>query len=180
MVNNEQLYLITDISGFTPQISRLLSMMNYARHTTLNAVKELTTEELDFILDQQGNSIGGLLLHFAAVEYAYQVDTFEGRELDENEMTKWGSALKLGEEGRINIQGNDLSFYEDQLNEVRDKTFDLFKTVDDEWLNKEEAFWFNKPANNYFKWFHVFEDEINHRGQIRLIRKRLKLAASKR
>lgn len=27
------------------------------------------------------------------------------------------------------------------------------------------------PTSNYFKWFHVFEDEINHRGQIRLIRK---------
>lgn len=68
----------------------------------------------------------------------------------------------------------------DRLNEVRDKTFDLFTTVDDEWLYKEEAFWYNKPANNYFKWFHVFEDEINHRGQIRLIRNRLQLTASKR
>jgi hypothetical protein len=29
------------------------------------------------------------------------------------------------------------------------------------------------PANNHFKWFHVFEDEINHRGQIRWLRARL-------
>ena len=26
----------------------------------------------------------------------------------------------------------------------------------------------DRPANNYFKWFHVFEDELNHRGQIRI------------
>jgi C-terminal processing protease CtpA/Prc len=28
-------------------------------------------------------------------------------------------------------------------------------------------------GNNYFCWFHVFEDEINHRGQIRLLAKQL-------
>ncbi|WQI98124.1 integrase, partial [Rossellomorea vietnamensis] len=26
----------------------------------------------------------------------------------------------------------------------------------------------------HFKWFHVFEDELNHRGQIRMIKKRMK------
>lgn len=172
-MRNDQLYLITDLPGFTPQISRLLSMMNYARHTTLTAVKELTTEQLDFLLDEQSNSIGGLLLHFAAVEYAYQVDTFEERELNEVELSEWGPALELGEKGRASIKGNELSYYVEQLNEMRNRTIDLFKAVDDEWLYKEEPFWYDKPANNYFKWFHVFEDEINHRGQIRMIRKRL-------
>lgn len=27
-------------------------------------------------------------------------------------------------------------------------------------------------ANNHWKWFHVLEDELSYRGQIRLIRKR--------
>ncbi|SEO38133.1 hypothetical protein SAMN05518847_107247 [Paenibacillus sp. OV219] len=35
MQNMDNIYLITDIPGCTPQISRLLSMMNYARHTTI-------------------------------------------------------------------------------------------------------------------------------------------------
>jgi len=35
MVNMDKIYLITNIPGYTPQIGRLLSMMNYARHTTL-------------------------------------------------------------------------------------------------------------------------------------------------
>ncbi|SIR55294.1 hypothetical protein [Paenibacillus macquariensis] len=42
---------------------------------------------------------------------------------------------------------------------------ELLATVDDEWLNhRDEDFWYNKPANNYFKWYHVFEVEVNHRG----------------
>lgn len=172
MIDMEQIYLITDIPGYTPEISRLLSMMNYARHTTLQAVAGLTVEQLDYLLDPESNSIGALLSHYAAVEYAYQVATFEGRDLSEEELTIWGPSLSLGDEGRAMIKGNDLNYYLDRLNEVRERTYALFATIDDDWLYIEEEFWHHKQANYYFMWFHVFEDEINHRGQIRLIRKR--------
>lgn len=46
--------------------------------------------------------------------------------------------------------------------------------VGDEWLDRQSSFGWDHPANHYFKWFHVFEDELNHRGQIRLIVKELK------
>jgi uncharacterized damage-inducible protein DinB len=167
------IYLISDIPGYTPQVSRLLSMMNYARYTTLESAKNLSVDQLDFLLDAESNSIGALLLHFAGVEYAYQVETFEKRELNEEEMSIWGPALDLGAAGREKIRGNELSYYVDKLNEVRERTYELFKTVDDEWLYQQEEFWHKKQANHYFMWFHVFEDEINHRGQIRLIKKRL-------
>ncbi|WP_227793549.1 DinB family protein [Paenibacillus guangzhouensis] len=171
-MNMDQIYLITDIPGFTPQISRLISMMNYARHTTLEATRGLTVEQLDYLIDSDHNSIGALLLHSAAVEYAYQVMTFGQRELSEEEWLEWGPALRLGDEGRRMIKGNELNYYIDRLEQVRTRTFELFATVDDDWLNTEESFWYNKPANYYFMWYHVFEDEINHRGQIRMIRKR--------
>ncbi|WP_217595544.1 DinB family protein [Cohnella sp. GbtcB17] len=174
MINMDRIYLITDIQGYTPQVSRLLSMMNYARYTTLEAAKNLTIEQLDYLMDPDSNSIGALLLHFAAVEFAYQLETFEKRDLNEEEMLVWGPALDLGEKGRQAIRGNDLTYYVNKLNEVRARTYELFKTVDDEWLHHEEPFWYGKQANRYFMWFHVFEDEINHRGQIRLIKKKMK------
>lgn len=175
MLNMNNIYLISDIPGYSPQISRLLSMMNYARFTTLEAVKNLTIDQLDFLLDEESNSIGALLLHFAAVEYAYQLQTFELRELNDEEISIWGAALELGEKGRKEIRGNDLNYYMDKLNEVRNRTFELFKSVNDDWLYNQEEFWYKKQANYYFMWFHVFEDEINHRGQIRMIRKRLEI-----
>jgi uncharacterized damage-inducible protein DinB len=175
MINMDNIYLITDIPGYSPQISRLLSMMNYARYTTKEAVNNLSRDQLDFLLDPQSNSIGALLFHFAAVEFAYQVETFEKRDLTEEELTIWGPALNLGDEGREKIKGNDLIFYLEKLDEVRSRTFELFKTVNDEWLYKEEEFWHKRQANYYFMWFHVFEDEINHRGQIRMVKKRLRV-----
>jgi hypothetical protein len=75
-MDKRNLYLIGDISGFTPQIARLVSIMNYVRHTTLSAVKDLTIRELDYLNNSTGNSIGSLLLHIAAAEVGYQAATF--------------------------------------------------------------------------------------------------------
>lgn len=175
MLHMQNLLLITDIPGYSPQISRLISMMNYARFTTLEAVKDLTQAELDYLLDDKSNSIGALLLHFAALEYAYQVSTFEQRELNEEELFIWGPALELGKVGQEQIKGHELEYYLHQLDQVRNRTLEFFKSVNDDWLDTEEDFWYEKKANYYFMWFHVFEDELNHRGQIRLIRNRLKV-----
>ena len=168
-------FLITDVQGYTSQIGRLICMMNYARHTTLETVSGLSTQELDHFHDSKSNSIGALLLHVAAVEFAYQRQTFDGRDLNAAEQNLWGAALDLGARGRAEIRGNSLSWYLDKLADVRKRTLAGFKSRDDEWLNTQEPFANGKPANYYFMWFHVFEDEINHRGQIRFLRKRLPL-----
>ncbi|SDN02095.1 Protein of unknown function [Paenibacillus sp. yr247] len=175
MNDTQNLLLITDIPGYTQQISRLMSMMNYARYTTLRCVEGLTTEQLDYRIDETSNSIGALLLHFAAVEVAYQLETFEHRDLNEDELRIWGAALHLGDEGRAQIKSHNLAYYLNILHEVRSKTYEVFKTKTDDWLYEEYPFWRDQQANHYFMWYHVFEDEINHRGQIRWMRKRLPL-----
>jgi len=159
-------FLIQEIPGFTPEISRLVVMMNYARYTTLAAVQDLTTSQLDYLHDAQSNTIGSLLGHIASVEVAYQVDTFEGRGLTTQERKQWDIFLDLGENARID-------YYLRLLDDVRQKTLSEFAKRTDDWLHEQSPFWGGQPANNYFKWFHVFEDEINHRGQVRWLCRRL-------
>lgn len=163
---------IEPLKGFTPQIGHLVSQMNYARKTTLEAVSGLTISELDFLPSKDGNSIGALLLHIAAVEVGFQIEIFESRRPNEQEMLEWGSPYSLGEKGRRDIKGYPLEFYITKLKEVRHKTLQKFATLTDDWLY-ENRLWDNYSSNNYFIWFHVFEDEINHRGQIRIIKKML-------
>lgn len=166
------LYLIREISGFTPQIGRLVSMMNYVRWTTLNEVEDLNVEHLDYLHDADSNTIGALLLHIAAVEASYQestlgFDSFKGRDADELR-----TALDLGERARRRIKGHRVGHYLRVLEAVRSKTLEEFARRDDKWLDEQTPFWDRRHANNYFKWFHVFEDELNHRGQIRWLRRR--------
>jgi uncharacterized damage-inducible protein DinB len=166
-------FLITEQEGFTPHIGRLVSMMNYARRTTLKAVRGLTVKELDFLPSPDGNSIGMLLEHIAAIDAVYQTITF-GYEFSETEKERWKPGLELGKLGREKIRGLGPSYYLKTLQEVRDKTFAEFRKRDDDWLHQEmPKFARGQTGNHYFCWFHVFEDEINHRGQIRLICKQL-------
>lgn len=74
--------------------------------------------------------------------------------------------------GRAALKGQLLDHYIRELERVRVQTETGFSTLDDAWLHATDTSW-GTPTSNYFKWFHVFEDEINHRGQIRLLRKLL-------
>jgi len=172
MVNDRDLYLIGDVPGFTPQIGRLVSMMNYARHTTLTAVEGLDVDGLDYLHDPESNSIGALLFHIAAAEVGYQAATFYARELNNEERHEWGAALDLGERARREIKGHELDYYLSRLKEVRAKTLDELGRRDDGWLEEQTSLGGGRRVNNYFKWFHIFGHEINHRGQIRWLRTR--------
>ncbi|KRG12056.1 hypothetical protein ACA30_20680 [Virgibacillus soli] len=146
-------------------------MMNYTINVTLSSVQGLTQTQLDSLLDSNSNSIGALLLHIAAIEYAYFINTFEERELNKDEQIQWGAAIRLGTEAREKIRGNDLCYYIQNLNDVRSNTLKRFKDVDNEWLHMIDEHYNGIPINRFFYWFHVVEDEINYRGQINLIRR---------
>lgn len=172
---SDNMYLIGPQEGYSPQIGTLLSTMTMMRAWVVRQVKDLTQKQLDFQIDDKSNSIGAMLLHLAATEKYYQLNTF-------NEM-KWGSwnkeiskewdvPMNLGEKGRELIKGYDIDYYLAKLAEVREVTEKEFAKRDDDWIMKSESFFENKPTNNYCKWFHVCEHESNHNGQIKFIKGR--------
>ena len=165
-------YLIGDLPGFTPQIARLVSMMNYVRATTLQAVEGLGVDELDYLHDPHSNSIGALLSHVAAAEVGYQVATFDARDLNAAEKQQWGAAIDLGERAREEIRGHALHHYLGTLEQVRTRTLAELGRRDDQWLEEQTSFGNGQRVNNHFKWFHVVGHEINHRGQICWLRSR--------
>jgi uncharacterized damage-inducible protein DinB len=166
-------FVVAEQPGFAPEVGRLVVMLSYVRRTTLKAVEGLTASQLDHLHDAESNSIGALLAHIAGIEMAYQCSTFEQRRLSPAEHARWGAALELGSRGRREIRGQDLAYYHAMLDEVRADTLRELAARDDAWLEETTPFWGGQPANNHFKWFHVLEDEINHRGQIRWLRRRL-------
>ncbi|SDO21846.1 DinB family protein [Alkalicoccus daliensis] len=164
-------FSIKQKKGFPEKIGELAAMMEITRDLTLFEVAEFTEAELDMIDDKGSNSIGALLMHIAAIEFVHQVITFENRDLNEEEQKKWGAALELGERGRKAYYGQPLDYYTDILAEVRKNTLQQMKKQQDSWLY-EEGEWDNGiKHNNYYLWFHVIEDEISHRGQIRMMRR---------
>ena len=172
--SEDDLHLVGPKQGYTPHIGTMVSMMNWMRSTVMRSVRDLSMEDLDYLFDEDANTIGAMLLHLAATEKYYQINTFEGRsDYNAEERATWGAAMNLGDAGRAEIKGNDLKYYEDILRDVRDKTKSELKKRDDAWLMEEERFFGGQPTNNYCKWWHVAEHESNHNGQIKWLVSRL-------
>jgi uncharacterized damage-inducible protein DinB len=162
---------IEPIPGYCPTIGRLVCTLTYVRHTLIAAVNGLGQRELDHLHDASSNSIGALLAHAVAVERYYQLLTFEEREPSPQEAANWSAALDLGEAGRRSLRGHGLQWHLEEMTTVRMATLAALATRDDAWLEQPLA---RAPRMNaHWAWFHVAEDEINHRGQIRWLRPRL-------
>ena len=173
---DERLNIIGPRKGFSPQIGTLVSMLTWMRNAILQPVQGLTVTQLDYLNDSKANSIGALLLHLAALERLYQLNTFEGIKWDDwDELTvkEWGVPAGLGEAARQTIRGHELAYYLDRLREVREHTLAELRKRDDTWLMQTDNHWVWGPTNNYCKWFHVCEHESNHSGRIKWIKGRL-------
>jgi hypothetical protein len=156
--------------GFSPEIGTMVSMLNDLSNRVEYTVKDLSTEELDFLMDDKANRIGSLIMHLAATEAFYQVYTFENREFNKEEAKQWQVAMNLGDEAREEYQGHDVNYYLDIYKELRQKTLDLMKEKDDAWFASiPEGY----NMNNHWAWFHVMEHQSSHLGQILLLKKRL-------
>ena len=162
--------------GYSPQIGTLVSMMTWMRKVMLMSVKGMSQKDLDYLFDANSNTIGSLLMHLAATDRIYQLNTFEAntlKELPASYKDKWGVAMELGEPARKQIKGHDLDYYLNLLGETREQTLAEFRKRDDDWLLTVDKTWGWGPTNNYCKWFHVCEHESNHNGQIKFLKKRI-------
>jgi len=173
-----ELNLIGPRPGYSTQIGTFVSMLTWMREANgvLSATKGLSQADLDLLFDQNANSIGALMLHLAATETYYQMNTFEAMKWDswsDAIKQKWDAAMDLGDAGRKTIKGHDRDYYVGILHEVREKTLAEFKKRDDAWFLAADRGWPWGPTNNYCKWFHVCEHEAHHTGQIAMLRKRL-------
>jgi uncharacterized damage-inducible protein DinB len=164
--------------GYSPQIGSFVSMLTWMREANgiLNATKNLKQADLDYLFDANANTVGALMLHLAATETYYQMNTFDGMKWDswsDEVKKKWDAAMDLGDAGRKTIKGHDRDYYVNILHEVREKTLAEFRKRDDAWLLAADKDWFWGPTNNLCKWFHVCEHEAHHTGQVALLRKRI-------
>jgi len=175
--SDDSINIIGPKPGYSPQIGTLVSMLTWMQTAIPPAVKGLTQGDLDHLFDSHANTIGALLLHLAATETYYQLNTFERTNWDswpEAVKQKWDPAMNLGKLGRETIKGHDLAYYLNIQRETRERSLAEFRKRDDAWLMSVDKTWPWGPTDNYCKWFHVCEHISHHTGQIAFLRKRLR------
>ena len=169
--------------GYGPQLGTLISQLTWMREANgvISVTKGLTTADLDYLIDPKANTIGAMMLHLAATETYYQLNTFENKKWDswpDSVKQQWDAAMDLGDAGRKAIKGHDRDYYLNILQETRAKSLAEFSKRDDAWLMAVDKGWPWGPTNNLCKWFHVCEHEAHHTGQIAFLKKRLPGAKS--
>lgn len=176
--DDAKLNLLGPRPGYSPQVGTFVSMLTWMREANgvISATKGLSMADLDYLGDPKANTIGALMLHLAATETYFQLNTFGGMKWDtwsETIKQQWDPAMELGDAGRKTIKGHDRNYYLNVLQETRAKSLAEFQKRDDAWLMAVDNDWPWGPTNNYCKWFHVCEHEAHHTGQIAYLKKRL-------
>jgi len=156
--------------GFDTQIGNMIAMLDDLKSRVTSSVQGLNQEETDFLLDDQANRIGALILHLAATEKYYQLYTFQNRGFNSEDDPQWQLSLSLGDAARGKLVNKPMSYYLNIWDDVRTETKRLLKTKDDAWFNAMVS---GSSMNNHWAWYHVMEHQANHMGQIRLIIKRI-------
>lgn len=162
-------YEIKPLEGYTPQIGIMIDMLEELKVIIEEEVRDLSTEETDFLLDEQANSIGAMIMHIAATEAYIQVESLEGRTWTEEERKFWSIGGGLGDTSRATIKDKPITYYLELWDQVRAKTLEGFKTKDDAWFAAE----IDENMNTHWAWFHVLKHTAGHHGQIALVKKRL-------
>lgn len=162
-------YEINPEAGYSPQIGYVVAMLEDLKGRITDSVRDLDQEQTDFLFDADANSIGALIMHLAANEAYYQVETLEGRTWTDEEAALWMPAGGLGPKAREQYRGKPISYYLDLWDTVRAKTLAGLKEKDDAWFAKNN----DEGVNNHWVWFHVMEHSANHMGQIELVKNRL-------
>lgn len=160
---------IKPVDGYTPQIGIMVDMLEEIMDRIVKDVGDLSQSETDYLFDDEANSIGAIIMHLAATESYYQVETLEGRTWTDEESEFWEVAGGLGAESRGKIKGKPIDYYLDLWDQVRIKTLDGLKAKDDAWFASN----IDEGINNHWVWFHVLEHQASHMGQIALIKNRL-------
>lgn len=176
--SDSNLNLLGPRPGYSPQLGTFVSLLTWMRegNGVIHATEKLTIADLDHLIDPNANTIGALMLHLAATETYYQLNTFDSMKWNtwpDSVKKQWDAAMRLGDSGRNTIKGHDRDYYLSILQETRAKTLAEFQKRDDAWLMAVDKDWPWGPTNNYCKWFHVCEHEAHHTGQIAFLRKRL-------
>ncbi len=162
-------YQIVEEEGYSHQIGIMVNMLEDLKIRITEEVDSLTIEQTDFLFDEKANSIGALIMHLAATESYYQVESLEERTWTEEETIFWEVPSGLGKDTREKYKGNSIQYYLDIWDQVREKTLIGLQARNDEWFGSN----IEDGMNYHWVWYHVMEHQANHMGQIALIKNRL-------
>lgn len=159
-------------------VSYILAVFEETRIVTKATVFDLTLTELDWIYDKGWNSIGALLEHIISNENIFRIKYLEKRSLTEDEKYEYGPGRLLGDYVSI-LKGRDLDYYFDRLDATRECTLQHLRNKSQADFTEQLPGSSDETSNLSYAIYHEIEDELQHKGQMVLLKKLMKMNLNK-
>ena len=155
------------------RVAVFYSQMEEIRTNLLETIEKISQKQLDYTPNEaKVETIGTLLLHIAAVEWSWIFEDVDGREMDFEE---WKYAFPLRKEVNIpQLKGKKIVYYLDKLKKVREEVFLRLTRMKDDELDSLIG---EEEGKCSIEWilYHIIEHEIQHYGQIKLLKRLFEL-----
>lgn len=169
--NPKERLVIEALAGYEPEIGRWLWALEDARRRTKHTLKDLSPAAVDWTTPEDGNTIGTLLYHLAAIEMDWLcADVLEGKCAPEV-WELFPHDVRDGEGELTPVRGLRLDEHLRRLEAVRQILLDAFRG-----MTTAE---FRRPRHlpDYDvtpEWVlhHLMQHEAEHRGEIAVLRAR--------
>jgi uncharacterized damage-inducible protein DinB len=174
-------YLIEPAAGIPArEAASFVSQMDDQNTRLIDAIRDISIEDLDRQLGAGMNSIGMLLAHLAIVEVVWaRIGLFGSDDVDPTSVIGLGQdddGMPLPPDGRVpaNLTGKAFPYYEDLLARARVYFKDAASRLSDADLDREITRTRPDGSKRTFstRWalYHSLEHIAGHRGQILLLR----------
>jgi uncharacterized damage-inducible protein DinB len=161
--------IIEPLPGCAPEIGRMLWMMEDARHRTLKVLEGIEQTALDWQPPANGNSIGTLLYHIAAIEMDWLAVEVMGNTLDKSVWDIFTVDVRDAN-GRLSVvSGLSLDEHYQRLDAVRDLLMACYKVMAVEEFRRPRSLeQYDVSPEEVLH--HLMQHEAEHRGEIGMVR----------
>lgn len=161
--------IIEPLPGCAPEIGRMLWMMEDARRRTLKALDGIEQAALDWQPPANGNSIGTLLYHIAAIEMDWLAVEVMENTLDKS-VWEWFPYDVRDADGKLTVvSGLSLDEHYKRLDAVRDLLLACFKAMTAEEFRRPRSLP-DYDVSPEEVLHHLMQHEAEHRGEIGMVR----------
>ncbi len=179
MANEDRERLVVDPGvAAQPEVGRWMWALNDARERTKEDLAGIDQSTLDWAAGPDGNSIGTLLYHLAAIEADWLYVEVLEQPVPTDLFALWPPEVRDGSGHLTAVKGKSLSDLLSILDEVHARVQDVFSRMSVEEFRRER----HLPAYDVTpEWvlYHLSQHEAQHRGEMLLLREQAE-AASKR
>jgi len=155
---------------FSPGVGALISMMEDCRARTLREIDRVPPEIVDATTAWNGNSIGSLLYHIAAIELDWLFADIAQSDFPAA-AGEWFPHDVREEDGRLTpIGGDDLDRHLERLSWVRQQTRSVLRSLPSDDLQATRSSGNDDSVTVEWILHHLMQHEAEHRGQLAEIR----------